>query len=389
MFSSRTGWDRTPTELARALERRPTPPQLDLSSSNPTRVGFAAKPELLAGLSDPRLASYEPAATGRLDPRQAICEYYERRGSRCEPDQLWLAASTSEIYLHLLALLCEPGQAVAVPSPGYPLFDFIGDVAGVELRTYPVAYDGRWHLDLGRLREIVAEPSVRAIVCVAPGNPCGNYLQQTELEQLEAICLEHGIALIVDEVFSDFALRNDPDRVKHVVGSRRCATFVLSGLSKIAALPQLKLSWGVACGPAEIRTEAMQRLALLADTFLSASGPAQHLVRPALAAAPLTQAAILQRTRANLASLRERLADSPLSVLDVEGGWSAVLRLPALARTDVGWALEFLEQDDVLVQPGSLFGLPAAHIVVSLLTPPLTMIDGVDLLAKRVARVLA
>lgn len=387
MFSSRTAWDRNPNPLARALAARVRPPAFDLTVNNPSAVGFEMPPELLAASSHPANARYTPASLGDEAARQAIADYYRSRGRTCAAEDVWLCASTSEAYAYLATLACDPGQTLAVPRPGYPLFDFIADVVGVRAVEYPMRYDGRWHIDRAALRELVDAEDPRAIVCIAPNNPTGNYLDEGELELVEDLCVRGDRALIADEVFSDYALRPGPDRVPHLVGARRCATFVLSGLSKVAGLPQVKLAWGVTCGPAEIRREAMARLSLIADTFLSASAAAQNLVAPALDGAPVRQAAILQRTRSNLAGMRERLASTAVDVLDVEGGWSAILRLPALSGVDdVAWALDLLEHDDVLVQPGSLFGIGAAHVVVSLLTPPLTFVEGVDLLAKRVAR---
>jgi aspartate/methionine/tyrosine aminotransferase len=387
VFSTRTGWDRTPTALAEGLAKRARPPEFDLTISNPTAVGFEMDSQLRATLSQPANARYAPDSLGAMAPREAIVDYYRARGRTSRPEDVWLCASTSEAYAYLAALACDPGQAIAVPRPGYPLFDFIADVVGVRLVHYPVRYDGRWHIDRAGLRDVVDREDPRAIVCIAPNNPTGNFLDEEELELVENLCVDDERALIVDEVFSDYALRSDPNRVPHVVGPRRCLTFVLSGLSKVAALPQAKLAWGVACGPAEARAEAMARLALLADTFLSASTPAQNLVQPALAAAPMRQAAILQRTRSNLAGMRERLADTSVDVLDVEGGWSAILRLPAVdGLDDLRWALALLDEDDVLVQPGRLFDLDGVRVVVSLLTPPLSFVEGIDLLAKRVAR---
>jgi hypothetical protein len=389
-FSRRTGWDRRPNALARALAARPAPPALDLTQNNPTRVGFPTAPELAAALAEGARAPYEPSAAGLLDARRAVAEYYGLRGATCDPEHVWLAASTSELYLQVLAVAADPGDAVAIPRPGYPLIDWVADLLGLRLVPYPLAYDGGWHVDLGRLREIVAaEPGLRAIVCVAPGNPSGNYLHRSEVETLEELCAARGLALVIDEVFADFPLRDDPTRVPHLVGLRHVATFVLSGLSKVAALPHFKLAWGVAAGPAEARAEAIERILLVSDAFLSAGSPAQRALPAVLAAAPGIQTAILGRIRPALARLRTRLAGAPIEVLDVEGGWAAVLRLPSVdGLDDVDWTLRALERD-VLVQPGSLFELDGTHVVVSLLTPPTVFERGIDGLTRVVSDVLA
>lgn len=390
MFSSRTDWKRQQNALALALEALGRPPAIDLTVGNPSKVGFRPDQKLIAALSNPKNAGYEPAPMGLPEAREAVVQYYARRGGRCEIEQVWLTASTSEAYQQVLSLVCDPGQAIAVPQPGYPLFDFIGDLAGVRLVHYPVRYDGGWHVDLPQLESQLEDDDVRAVVCVAPGNPTGHYLRAEELASIVAACRAKNRALIVDEVFSDYPLRSDAARVPHVVGEPGCLTFVLSGLSKVAALPQAKLAWGVVCGPEPLRKEAVERLAIINDTFLSASTAAQRWAEPALRAAPLRQAAILQRLRANLQTLRERLADTPIEILDVEGGWSAILRLPALGSFDgMQWALRFLADHEVVVQPGHFFDLDGAHVVVSLMTPPLVLLEGTDAMAKSVARVLA
>jgi hypothetical protein len=383
MFSRRTRWETEPNPLSRALtaHRQAGRPLLDLTVSNPTAVGLRYPASFYAGLADARSAGYEPEPLGLASARRAVAEYSRARGGSCEPESVWLCASTSEAYAWLLALLCDPGDAVLVPRPGYPLLDWIADLSGARLLPYPLRYDGSWWLDVEALRAALArEERARAIVCIAPGNPTGHYLDSKELSALEDLCLARGLALVVDEVFSDYPLREGADRVAHAAGRRRCLTFVLSGLSKVAALPQLKLAWGLACGPgADL---ALARLAFVADTFLSAATPVQLALPAILAAAPEMRDRIRARTRANLAALRRELASTPVAPLDAEGGWSAILRLPALPDwSDERFALRLLERAGVLVHPGALFDLEGCHLVLSLLCEPEILVRG----ARRIA----
>jgi hypothetical protein len=391
MFSRRTSFETEPNALTRALarERSAGRPLLDLTVSNPTRVGLRYPPEFYATLIDQRSAAYEPEPLGLESARRAVAGYASAGGGDLAPECVWLCASTSEAYAYLLALLCDPGDAVLVPRPGYPLLDWVADLSGVRLVPYPIRYDGGWWLDAATLRAALArEERARAIVAIAPGNPTGHYLAAGELRALEELCRERELALLVDEVFSDYPLREDAERVAHTAGPRRCLTFVLSGLSKLAALPQLKLAWGLACGPGA--DAALERLAFVADAFLSAATPVQLALPAILAAAPGMQERIRARTRANLDALRRELAGTPLALLDAEGGWSAILRLPALPDwSDERFALRLLERTGVLVQPGALFDLEGCHAVVSLLCEPETLACGVRQIARETEALLA
>jgi hypothetical protein len=391
MFSRRTRFETEPNDLTRALaaQRRAGTPFLDLTVSNPTAVGLRYPPAFYAALVDERSACYEPEPLGLAGARRAVADWANAHGGGIGLESVWLCASTSEAYAYLLALLCDPGDAVLVPRPGYPLLDWVAGLSGVRLAPYPLRYQGGWWIDVAELRAALArEERARAVVAIAPGNPTGHYLAADELHALEETCLERDLALVVDEVFSDYPLREDPARVASAAGPRRCLCFVLSGLSKVAALPQLKLAWGLACGPGS--QDALERLAFVADAFLSAATPVQLALPRILASAPAMQERIRARTRANLASLRRELAGTPLALLDVEGGWSAILRLPALPGwSDERLAVRLLERAGVLVHPGALFDLDGCHAVVSLLCEPDALACGVRRIARESEALLA
>jgi aspartate/methionine/tyrosine aminotransferase len=372
VFSARTRFDLRPNRLAAALEgkRRAGASLLDLTESNPTRAGLAAPPELLEPLSDPAGCLYEPTAQGLTAAREAVSRDYARRGHAVSADRLFLTASTSEAYGFLFKLLCDPGDEVLVPRPGYPLFDYLAGLEAVGTRSYPLAYDGEWHLDLPALRGAVT-PRARAVVVVNPGNPTGQYLKRHELAGLQELCAERGLALVSDEVFADFAWREDVRRVTSLCADGPALAFSLGGLSKSCALPQLKLAWIALSGPEAPRAEARARLEIVADTFLSVSTPVQVATPTLLARLPELQAGIHARLAQNRQTLERALpAGSPATFLVSEGGWYAVLQVPATLSEEER-VLRLLSRQDVLVHPGYFFDFPReAFLVLSLLTPP-------------------
>ncbi len=395
MFSRRTAWDVSPNRLtqARSHHRSCGRTALDLTCSNPTSVELVYDEDFYADLFDSRCLAYEPEPFGIASARAAVAEhYYERRRLRANADRVCLTASTSEAYHQLLSLLCDPGDVILVPTPSYPLLDYLAELARVELVRYPLHYDGHWWVDVEAMADQVERNGkrLRAVVCIAPNNPTGSYLTKRELAAIERLCADRNLPLIVDEVFADYPLHPGPSRVASAVGERECLTFVLSGLSKIAALPQLKLAWMLACGPDELVRPALARLAVIADTYLNVATPTQLALDRILQSSEAMQAQIRGRLVSNLETLDAAVADSPLSRLGVEAGWSAVLKLPRIGDLDdEGWALRMLERTDVWTQPGSLFDLPGCHLVLSLLTRPDEFTEGMARLVACVEQVCA
>jgi aspartate/methionine/tyrosine aminotransferase len=387
MFSSRTRWDLTPNRLATLAEtvRASGRPFLDLTETNPTRAGLQAPPHLLSWLAQPRGLRYQPDPRGLRAAREAVARDFARHGATVDPDRVVLTASTSEAYGFLFKLLCDAGDAVAVPRPSYPLFEYLARLDGVDVVPYPLRYDGEWHLGRGDV-EAVLTPNTRAIVVVSPNNPTGSFLKRDEAGALLALCAERGLALIADEVFADFAFGADARRVETVGGRVEALTFALGGLSKSCGLPQLKLAWIAASGPEPTIADALARLEIVADTYLSVATPIQEAAPEVLAALPDLQAPIRERVGTNLRALREQAARVPvITLLEPEGGWSAVLRVPAL-RSEEEWCAHLLEEDGVLVQPGYFFDFPnEAFLVLSLLTPTEAFADGSARLLARVA----
>lgn len=369
MFSDRTSWDREETPLARAtrLRRAQGLPVFDLTVANPTQCGLAPDPEAVLAPwleAEAELLRYDPEPFGRMPARETIATYYAERGAQIKPARVCLTASTSEGYSFLFRLLCNPGDEVLIASPSYPLFEYLSALDDVRLVAYPLVYDHGWLIEPGALEARIT-PRTRAIAVVHPNNPTGHFISPAERAALEALCVRHGLALIVDEVFLDYPWSSQPPE-SFAREPHPALTFILSGLSKIAALPQMKLSWIVTLGPERERDEALARLEIIADAYLSVSAPAQVALSHWLPESAEVQRRIRARVAANLQSLDGALAGSRVSRLAAEGGWYAVLRVPALEPDDL-LALRLLESG-VLVHPGSAFGFPPrGRFVVSLL----------------------
>jgi alanine-synthesizing transaminase len=381
-FSSRSHRDRTENALtiATARAREAGRPILDLTVSNPTRAGIPYGEGVPVSLGDARGTSYEPLPFGLYAAREAISRvYHQEVGIRVDPSRLVLTASTSEAYAFLFKLLCDPGDDVLVPEPSYPLFEHIAYLEGVRLVSYSLAYDGEWHIDLASLRKARGERT-RAAVLVHPNNPTGSYVKRDEL----AVFAQLGLPLVSDEVFASFPLQVDPRRSGSVLEYEDGLVFALGGLSKMAALPQMKLAWIALGGRDELVGEASRRLELIADTFLSVSTAVQLALPALLASRHVATDAIRARLTRNLARVAAHTLGSPVSLLRVEGGWYATLRLPR-TRSEEDWALTFLEEDGVYVHPGHFFDFASeAYIVASLLTPEDAFDEGVSRIVGRV-----
>ncbi len=373
VFSSRLQWDSNPNPLSILLgkKRREGAAILDLTESNPTRAGLHyPAAEIIGALADPCVLNHDPQPRGLFSARQAVSEYYARRGVEVPPSRILLTASTSEAYSYLFKLLANPGDEILVPRPSYPLFDYLGAMESVNVRPYPLRYDGSWHIDFSALATAIT-PRTRALVVVNPNNPTGSFLKRAEWERLQTF----GLPILSDEVFSDFALAPDPDRVPTLAGSNGVLIFAMSGLSKVAGLPQMKLGWIVAGGPGH--ETALEGLEWIADTFLSVSTPIQLALPRILAASGVVEEQIRTQTRANLDHLITQTMGSPCRCLTVEGGWYAALEVPRI-HSEEDWVLHLLAQKDVLVQPGFFYDFEAeAFLVLSLLTPPVTFEHGV------------
>lgn len=385
-FSERTHWNLAENELTAAIrERRASGHELiDLTVSNPTHCGFDYQDAaLLAPLHNPEALHYEPDPLGMTTAREAVSRYYSDAGASVPLDRICLTTSTSEAYSFLFRLLCNPGDEVLVASPSYPLFEYIAQLDDVQLREYPLLYDPNadlisgegWSIDLHAL-EAAITARTRAVILVHPNNPTGNFASQEERAQLEALCASHGLALIVDEVFLDYPI--GAPQPSFATGEARCLTFVLSGISKVCGLPQMKASWIAACGPSPLVQEAMQRIEIIADTFLSMNAPVQHALPTWLGTRHALQQQIRERMRTNLELLDSHLRGTSIQRLALQGGWTAILRIPRTVggREFVPAALD----RGVLVQPGEFYGLGEARAVVSLLTPPAIFSAGLSLL---------
>jgi aspartate/methionine/tyrosine aminotransferase len=383
MFADRTNWNLAPNRLSEALARHRAAgkPLIDLTVSNPTECGFEYDERaILDALRNPAALKYEPDPKGLLVARQAIAGYYAERGVNVAADDIVVTTSTSEAYSFVFRLLCNPGDEVLVPAPSYPLFGFLADIQDVKLVHYPLIYDHGWQIDFHSLEQAIT-PRTRAVIVVHPNNPTGHFTKTHEIAKLKEICASKQLAIIADEVFLDFAMdASRPESFAASAGIPSALTFTMSGISKIAGLPQMKVAWIVVDGPERSKTNAVGCLEVIADTFLSVNTAAQMALPALLGLRHAFQGQMLDRVRANLNELDRQLSSHPsFSRLTVEGGWYSVLRGPA-TDSDDDLALNLIQRG-VSVHPGSFYDFATkGYLVLSLILPERTFCDGISTL---------
>lgn len=381
MFSKRTEWKLTPNRFTQTQAdlRSAGMKVLDLSVSNPTRAGLRFDEEAILGsLAMPEAMDYDPQPKGILKAREAVARYYrdEHEGYDVDPESLILTTSTSEAYSYIFRLLCNSGEELLVPKPSYPLFEFLADLEDVNLVPYPLLYDHGWQVDFPSLYKAVNHHT-RGVVLVHPNNPTGSYVKQEEVEGFNRFCDEYGVALIVDEVFLDYA--HDGAARNTFALNSDVLTFTLSGLSKVSGLPQMKIAWAVTSGPEEHKAPALARLEVIADTYLSMNAPQQLAMPTLLEQRKHIQPLLLDRIRTNLQELDRQLSrQSTCERLEVEGGWYVVLRVP-VTQSDEELAIDLLRKVAVLVHPGHFYDFSRdGYLVLSLITPTGEFREGIS-----------
>jgi alanine-synthesizing transaminase len=380
MFSTRTNWHLAANALTRAIAdvRASGQEILDLTISNPTEAGVRPDADaVLAALSQPDSMRYDPQPRGLLEARRAVCHYYRESHELfdLDPERLVLTTSTSEAYTYLFRLLCNAGDEILVPKPSYPLFEFLAGLADVKVVSYPLIYDHGWQIDFDSLYRAATAQS-RAVIVVHPNNPTGSYASTLETEALNTFCRDYNLALMVDEVFLDYA--HDGAARPTFAANAGALTFTMSGVSKISALPQMKLAWLVTSGPAALVQPAGARLEVIADTYLSLNTPLQLAAPVLLEQRKQVQPVLLDRLRVNLSELDRQIASHPACRrLATDGGWYAVLRVPAV-QSDDDLAVDLVRKMGVIAHPGHFYDFAGdGYLVLSLITPPADFREGV------------
>lgn len=387
LIESRFKWDLKPNKLSLLLEEKYKIGAriLDLTESNPTRVGFDYPvAEMLAALQNPAAITYQPEPKGLLVAREAVANYYLDAGISVSPDHIHLTCSTSEGYSYLFKLLASHGDEVLVPQPSYPLFDFLASLEGVELRPYQLSYHHPfgWSIDFDSLRAAITDRT-RAVIVVNPNNPTGSFVANNERERLLTLAAERDLPLIVDEVFADYGWGAQGLQDHSFAASGKALTFVLSGLSKVVGLPQMKLGWILANGPEGVLRKVEERLDLIADTYLSLSTPIQLAAPVWLGLRSGVQEQIRSRVLSNLATLADAVRDTSCRLLSAQGGWYATLEIPR-HLSEEEWILQLLDEDQVLVHPGYFFDFDGeAYLVISLLPDRQVFQEAIQRLVKR------
>ncbi|MBF0384851.1 MAG: pyridoxal phosphate-dependent aminotransferase [Candidatus Omnitrophica bacterium] len=378
-FSSRTSWEFKENELSILLKGiRAEGEIIDLTRSNPTNCGFKYDSKIVKSLSGNGKLFYEPSPKGSIRAREAVADYYKKKNIEISPEDIFLTSSTSEAYSFVFRLLLDPQEMVLLPSPSYPLFQYLCGLNDVETGYYRLHYNGEWRIDFSCLSRLLAEEA-KALVMVNPNNPTGSYIKADEMVKLNEICRKNNLALICDEVFHDFSLSREKNHISFA-GNRDCLTFTLSGISKILALPQMKISWIVISGPSEAKEEAKKRLEIIADTYLSVNTPAQNALKSWFELKDGLQSQILNRIKINYAELSKQVQGSKYALLNSEGGWYAVLRLPDNVSEE-DWSLKLLKCHKVFVHPGYFFDFSQGnHVVLSLLCDENDFAEGVKII---------
>ena len=370
MFADRTNWNLEANPLSEAVARHRAAGKslLDLTVSNPTECGFEYdRRAILEAIANPASLTYDPDPRGLLSARQAVATYYSARGVEVPAGNIILTTSTSEAYSFVFRTLCNPGDEILIPEPSYPLFAFLADIQGVKLVRYPLDYDYGWQINFHALQQAIS-PRTRGLIVVHPNNPTGHFTKLREFEKLNGICSPRNLAIIADEVFLDFALQAETPF--SFAQNSAALTFTMSGLSKISGLPQMKAAWLVTSGPEQLKSQALARLEIIADTYLSMNAPVQWAIPALLEQRHPFQKQLLARVRRNLVELDRQLAtQKSCARLAVEAGWYAVLRVPA-TRSDEELAIELLNQKNIYVHPGHFYDFPSeGFLIVSLITP--------------------
>lgn len=386
-YSDRLSWSFLENSYSQAisLKRRANAPLLDLSLSNPTTALGTSYPNDAIRQAFGRLEDflYEPDPHGQRTAREAIVQYYREAGIVAAAENMLLTASTSEAYALLFKLLCNPGDEVLAPLPSYPLFEYLSALESVRIVPYSLAYDGSWYLDVREMARQIT-PRTRAIVIVNPNNPTGSFLKELECKELFALAAQHNLPIVSDEVFMDYEIAAGP-HVKTLIGRDDVLSFSLNGLSKAAGMPQMKLGWMAVNGPDADRATAETRLELLLDTYLSVNTPVQRVLPDLLRAGREVRDALRLRIAGNLAVLAELLSGANAHMLHLEGGWSAILRLPA-TRPEAVWLHRFLVEGNVIAQPGYFFDMPGEpYIVISLIIEPAIFRQGLSEIRRLLA----
>ncbi len=369
MFADRTNWNLEPNALNRELARRRAAgkPLIDLTASNPTECGFDYNEQaILDALAKPAALSYKPETKGMATAREAVAEYYSAHKIQLPIDDIVLTTSTSEAYSFVFRTLCNPGDEVLIPEPSYPLFAFLAGIQDVAQRRYPLVYDYGWQIDFNALERAIS-PRTRAVIVVHPNNPTGHFTKAADIEKLNRICAQYNLAIIADEVFLDFAEGDEPRT--SFAANAPVLTLTTSGLSKISGLPQMKAAWLITSGPQEWKSQALERLEIIADTYLSMNTPVQLAMPVLLAQRHGFRDQVITRVRNNLVELDRQLGSEKIcSRLELEGGWYAVLRIPA-TKPDEDLAIDLLNRKGVYVHPGHFYDFPSdGYLVLSLIT---------------------
>ena len=386
MFSKRLNIEYEPNELALLYNSKKKRGEriFDLTSSNPTKLNFKYDTKhIIRHFIDDRSLVYEPDPKGILNAREEVVKYYSDTGNEVSVDDLFLVPNTSEAYSYLFKLLLDADDEVLMPQPCYPLFEFLTKLDLGNVVYYPMVYDYRfgWSPDFVMLEKKIT-PKTKAIVIINPNNPTGSYIRENDYKVFNSLSEKYNLALIADEVFSDYEIEAGDDTLKTVSGYKCNLTFVLNGFSKMLALPQMKFGWILIQGEKKLKEEAVKRLEVIADTYLSVATPIQYAAKRMFETRERIQEEVLGRIKENYTLLKTKFLLNPdIKVLNCEGGWNAILNFKNMLVPEDEFVLRLLENKNVLIHPGYYYDFfTEGYLVLSLLTETDVLDKAIDLI---------
>lgn len=372
MFSCRTNWNFQNNRITKLIQeyQRNNISIIDLSESNPTKVGFNYPEKfVLKDFCSGKNLIYNPHPKGLINAREAICKFYHKKNINIHPESIIITAGSSDAYNYIFRLIAEPGDEILVPSPSYPLLQFLSRLNDISIKNYRLLYDGEWHIDIDSIYRNITNKT-KAILFIHPNNPTGSYVKNEEYEKVLELANRYGLIFISDEVFYEYEIEDKPNKFNSFSEKSDILTFTINGISKLLGLSQMKLGWVIVSGPNKLKQEAINRLEIISDTFLSVNTPVQNSLPIWLENYEELHNQIKHRVIINYFRIKDQiLANSAIELLNVEGGWNGILRFPNIF-TDEQWVELFLKKYRLFLQPGYFYDFErGAYLLVSLLLP--------------------
>jgi alanine-synthesizing transaminase len=344
----------------------------DLISGNINDQGFLYPQDLLEEMlvrGSRQCQIYRPDSFGQRCAREAVAQFYQTNGCSLDPDCVLITPGSSLSYWYCFRLLADEGDEVLCPCPSYPLFDYIAMLSGVRLIPYRLEERRNWAIDIEQLEACISTKT-RAIALISPHNPTGAIASPEDIAAIADIARRHNLAIISDEVFSEFLI--GPKSLPRPIGSEAPLVFTLNGFSKMFALPGVKFGWMAVSGDREKVRHAMRALELISDTFL----PVNEIIQ---ASAP----EIFRQGRSVCHNFADRIRDcweltenalvssQSIQYARPAGGFYVTLRLENLEEESAAEAI--LRESHLVIHPGYFYDMAPNHLILCFVQKPETL----------------